>query len=40
MLTGLTPFEETGEPCAGWSDPSGLIRSTEIWLLPASTASR
>ena len=40
MLTGSTPFEATGEPAAAWSEPSGLIRSTEIWLLPASTASR
>ena len=40
MLTGLPPFDETGPPSAIRSDPSGLIRSTEIWLLPASTTSR
>ena len=40
MLTGLTPFEETAPPPTVCSAPSGLIRSTEIWLLPASTASR
>src|SRR6266516_2809174 len=40
MLTGLAPFEETGPPPTGTSEPSGLIRSTEISLLPASTANR
>ena len=40
MLTGLTPPDQTGLPSACWSEPFGLIRSTEIWLLPASTASR
>jgi hypothetical protein len=40
MLTGLTPLEETGPPPTGFSEPSGLTRSTEIWLLPASTANR
>ena len=36
MLTGFAPFEETTS--AIWSDPPGLMRRTEIWLLPASTA--
>src|SRR5438034_11117966 len=40
MLTGLTPPEETGPPPMGFSSPSELMRNTEIWLLPASTASR
>src|SRR3989442_9563486 len=40
MLTGLAPFEETGPPPTGSSAPSGLIRSTEISLLPASTVNR
>ena len=38
MLTGFAPFEETTS--ATWSWPCGLTRSTEISLLPASTASR
>ena len=38
MLTGFAPSEETTS--AIWSDPSGLMRRTEIWLLPASTARR
>ena len=39
MLTGSSPPDETGGPTASAGRPSGLIRSTEIWLLPASTAS-
>jgi hypothetical protein len=37
---GSMPFEATAEPPAARSEPSCLICSTEIWLLPASTASR
>ena len=40
MLTGSLPPEATGLPSATVRLPFGLIRSTEIWLLPASTASR
>ena len=40
MLLGSTPPEAKGLPATGASDPSSLIRSTEIWLLPASTANR
>ena len=36
----LFPPDQTGLPSASTSLPSGLMRSTEIWLLPASTASR
>ena len=36
-LTGRMPPEGTGLPTS-WSEPSKLTRSTEIWLLPASTA--
>ena len=39
MLTGCTPPEETGSP-DGSGIPRWVSRSTEIWLLPASTASR
>ena len=39
MLTGFTPPEETGWP-ASTGTPPAVIRRTEIWLLPASTASR
>jgi hypothetical protein len=39
-LTGSLPPEETVPPPMLPSSPSGLMRSTEIWLLPASTASR
>jgi len=35
-----TPPEAIGEPATARSEPSCLMRSTEIWLLPASTASR
>ena len=38
MLTGRTPPEDT--TLARRSDPPGLMRSTETWLLPASAASR
>src|ERR1700722_9304996 len=38
MLTGSAPPEDTTR--ARRSDPSGRTRSTETWLLPASTASR
>src|ERR1700733_12942716 len=38
MLTGSWPPEETTR--SRDSEPSKLILSTEIWLLPASTASR
>ena len=37
-LTGSMPFEETTPFCTGASEPPRVIRSTEIWLLPASTA--
>ena len=40
MLTGSMPAEETGLSFTAFSVPSDLIRSTEIWLLAASTASR
>ena len=40
MLTGVGPSEETTPPGTSWGLPSHKIRSTEIWLLPASTASR
>ena len=39
MLTGSMPPEApAARTCV--SAPSGRMRSTEIWLLPASTASR
>src|SRR6187549_924398 len=39
MLIGTSPPEETGLPGAGVSEPFAPIANTEIWLLPASTAS-
>src|SRR6266702_1512484 len=39
-LTGSTPPEETTPSCTSLSEPSPWIRSTEIWLLPASAAIR
>src|SRR5262245_14849710 len=39
MLTGSIPPEDTGLPGAGVSAPLAPTASTEIWLLPASTAS-
>ena len=39
MLTGSLPPEDTGAP-TGCGTPSKPSRSTEIWLLAASTASR
>ena len=38
-LTGLIPPEETGWPTSTGTPPA-VTRRTEIWLLPASTASR
>ena len=38
-LTGVIPPEDTGWP-ASTGTPSAVRRRTEIWLLPASTASR
>ena len=40
MLTGVGPPEETTPPGTSWRLPSQPTRRTEIWLLPASTASR
>src|SRR3954447_18621121 len=40
MLTGVRPPEPTTPSCSRLSRPSPLTRSTEISLLPASTASR
>ena len=39
MLTGVIPPEDTGWPTRTGT-PSSVMRSTETWLLPASTASR
>ncbi|HUD38063.1 MAG TPA: hypothetical protein VMR14_14260 [Streptosporangiaceae bacterium] len=40
MLTGVLPPEKV-TPCrTSRSEPSCRIRRTEIWLLPASVASR
>jgi hypothetical protein len=39
-LTGSVPRDDTVPPGTRLSAPPGLIRSTEIWLLPASTAIR
>src|SRR5579864_273992 len=39
MLTGSTPPDHTGPWSVGISLPPGRMRSTEIWLLPASAAS-
>ena len=39
MLTGVIPPEGTGWPTRTGT-PLSVMRSTEIWLLPASTASR
>src|SRR5215472_11030363 len=40
MLSSSTPREETTPPCTRLREPSEWTRSTEIWLLPASTAIR
>ena len=39
MLTGSIPPDETGLPAAGVKEPPLPTANTEIWLLPASTAS-
>ena len=39
MLTGCTPPEDTGWPTST-ATPPAVTRRTEIWLLPASAASR
>jgi hypothetical protein len=40
MLSGSVPREETTPPGSRLREPPEWTRSTEIWLLPASTAIR